>query len=116
MRDEDEPEYERIKRELVTALKKYGGYEPAVDDLHVDSIARATICSKRAEAYLDSDVANEHTYTRVADVKVKLSSTVENALRQLAINRQDRLAGQTEKGIRDQLRESILRAVKNARR
>ena len=112
--EKDAPEYERITRELAKVLKKLGGYEPAVDDLYIDEIARAVIYEKKIEIFLDADTATDYTYSRVTDSKVKLSKTIENAMRQLAINRRDRLAGQTQAGLMKELREAILRGLKSA--
>lgn len=114
LRDEDQSEYKRLKDALVKSLEKQGGYEPAVDDLHVDAIARTTIYAKRVEAFLDLETATEHTYAMVTDAQLKLRKTIETALHELALTRRDRLLGKTEKSIRDELREALLRVVKNA--
>lgn len=110
--EDERVEYERLKRELPEVLKKLGGYEPAVDDISIDQIARATVYSRRIEMFLDSDTATEYTYSRVTDSKVKLSKTIDTAMHQLAVSRRDRMSKQTEAGLMNELREALLRALK----
>ena len=107
-------EYDRIRRELPEVLKKLGGYEPAVDDICIDQIARATIYSRRVEIFLDSDTATEYTYSRVTDIKLKLWKTIDDTVRRLAISRRDRIAKETEPGLMNELREAMLRELKRS--
>jgi hypothetical protein len=37
---EDQPQYERIRKGLIKVLRKFGGYEPAVDDIHIEHILK----------------------------------------------------------------------------
>ena len=108
----DEPEYSRIRSELVTVLEKMGGYEPAVDDIHIDLIARIAVYTKKVESYLDSDLATVDTYFRVTDIKLKQSKMIDSAIHQLAIARCDRIDKQTENGLKNELRAAMLRGLK----
>jgi len=110
----DEPEYNQIRNELVKVLQKVGGYEPSVDDIHIDQIARIVVYAKKVEFYLDSDSATVDTYFRVTDIKLKQSKMIDNAIHQLAISRRDRLGNQTEGELMNELREAMLRGLKPA--
>ena len=107
----DEPEYSRIKKELVEALQRMGGYEPAFDDLHIDQIARIAIYAKRVEVYLDSGHATVDTYFRVTDTKLKFSKMINDAIHELAVARRDRIGRQTESSLMNELREAMLRGL-----
>jgi hypothetical protein len=100
-----------MKRDLIATLQRLGGYEAAVDDIQIDMIVRHVIYSRRIEAFLNSPTATEHTYASVADSKAKLSKMIENALRQLAISRRDRLTTQTQTILMTELREAMLRGL-----
>lgn len=110
----DMPEYERVTQQLTEVLKKLGGYEPTVDGIYVDQIARAAIYAKRIEVFLDSDSATEHTYSKVTDSKIKLSKTIESAMHQLALSRRDRIGNQTEGGLKKELLEALERGLETA--
>ena len=110
----DQPEYNRIRNELVKVLEKAGGYEPAVDDIHIDQIARIAVYTKKVESYLDSDLATVDTHSRVTDIKLKQSKMIDNALHQLAIARRDRIDKQTETGLMNELRAAMLKELKTA--
>jgi hypothetical protein len=112
----DVPEYDRIRNGLVETLKRLGCYEPAIDDLHIDAIARATIYTRRLEMFLDSENATEEVYTHVSDAQVKFNKIVENAVHGLAIARRERLSRQAQKAAQDELRKAILEAIQNATR
>jgi hypothetical protein len=112
---EDEPQYERIRKGLIKVLKKFGGYEPAVDDIHIEQIASSTIYSKKTEQFLDAANADEHTYSTIIDSKLKLQKMIESALHQLALNRRDRVGQNKELDLMKQLREAIQNAVKDER-
>lgn len=112
--EKDAAEYERTRSELVKALEKMGGYEPAADDIQIDQIARTAIYAKKVENFLDSETANEDTYSRVTDTKLKQSKIIENAMRQLSLARRDRLGKQTEADVMRKLREAVLRGIKPA--
>jgi len=112
---EDQPEHERIRKGLIKVLKKFGGYEPAVDDLHIEQIATSAIYSKKTVHFLDSANATEITYSRIIDSKLKLQKMIETALHQLALNRRDRLGQNRELDLMRQLREAIQNAVKDER-
>ncbi len=110
--EKDVPEYERMKNELVKVLQKLGGYEPAVDDIHIDLIAGAAIYAKRAEIFLDSGTANEDTYSSITDTKLKLAKIIDNATRELALSRRDRLGKQTEGSLKTKMKEEFLKVMK----
>lgn len=101
-----------MKRELAEVLKRLGGYEPAVDDIYIDQIARAAVYSKRIEIFLDSDTATEYTHSRVTDSQLKLSKTIDNSIHELALSRRDRMGRQTEASLMNELKEAMLRALK----
>lgn len=107
----DAGEYERIRSELVKVLEKMGGYEPAVDNIHIDQIARTAIYATKVEIFLDSAQATASTYSRVTDTKLKLSKIIDNAMRQLALARRDRMGKQTESSLVNELREAMLRGL-----
>jgi len=110
----DAGEYERIRSELVNVLERMGGYEPAVDNIHIDQIARTAIYARKVEVFLDSAQATANTYSRVTDTKLKLSKIIDNAFHQLALTRRDRIGEQTESSLENELREAMLRALKTA--
>ena len=110
----DRNEYEQMRHQLVSVLKKIGGYQPVVDDIYVDQIARAVIYSTRLEVFLDSGKATEYTYSRIIDSKAKLAKTIENSMHQLALNRRDRIDRQTESSLMNELREAMLEGLKAA--
>jgi hypothetical protein len=112
--EKDTPEYDQIRRELIKVLQRLGGYEPAADDIFVDQIARNAIYSRKVEFFLDAATANEHTYAAVTDTKLKLSKIVEKAMRELALSRRDRLGNRNQANIMTELREALLRGLKNA--
>jgi hypothetical protein len=112
--EKDTPEYDQIRRELIKVLQRLGGYEPAADDIFVDQIARNAIYSRKVEFFLDAATANEHTYAAVTDTKLKLSKIVENAMQQLALSRRDRLGNRNQANVMTELREALLRGLKNA--
>jgi len=116
LREDEEAEYKRIKRELIKTLKKLGGYEPSVDGIYVDDIAKNSIYLGRVEAFLDLDTASEGSHTRIIDTRLKLRKMIDTAMHHLAITRRDRLSSKTEKGIREELREALIRATKNVAR
>jgi hypothetical protein len=112
--EKDVSEYDRIRRELIKVLERLGGYESAADDIFVDQIARNAIYSRKVEFFLDAPTANEHTYAAVTDTKLKLSKIVEKSMQQLALSRRDRLSNQNQANIMTELREALLRGLKNA--
>jgi hypothetical protein len=111
---DDAAEYSRMRRELVETVEKLGGYEPAVDDIHIDIIVRHLIYLRKIEAFLNTEMATEYTYASVADSKAKLEKIIKNAIRELAISRRDRLTSQTQTILMTELREAMLRGLRNA--
>lgn len=111
--EKDAKEYEAIKAGLISELKKLGSYEPEIDDLHIDAIARATIHLRNTEKLLDSKKANEETYSRVTDAQAKLRKIIESALHELAVTRRERIATQAGKAGEEELAKLILEALKN---
>jgi hypothetical protein len=109
---EDEPAVKRLKKGIIKVLRKFGGYEPEVDDIWVDEIATCTIYSKQTERFLDADTATEHTYSRVVDMRLKFQKMIENAMHHLAITRRDRIEIQGESDLKMKLREAIEKAEK----
>jgi hypothetical protein len=110
--EKDVAEYERTRNEIIKVLEKMGGYEPAIDDLHVDQIATTTIYLKKIEFFVDSDLATEDTYSSVTDTKLKMGKMIENAIRQLALSRRDRVGKQTQSNLENELKETTLRVVR----
>jgi len=111
--EKDLAEYERTRTPTIQALEKMGGYEPAVDDYYVDLIARTIIYARKLEAFLDSDTANVETYASVAYVQLKYAKVIEGAIRQLALNRRDRLGKKPQSDLMKELREATLRGLKH---
>jgi hypothetical protein len=109
----DAKEYEAVKAGLIGELKKLGSYEPEVDDLEIDAIARATIYMRNLERLLDSEQANDETYSRVTDSQAKLRKIIETALQGLAITRKERITTQASKAGEEELAKLILEALKN---
>jgi len=103
----DASEYERTKNALVKVLLKMGGYEPAIDDILIDQIARTAIQAKNLEVFLDSKHPTVNTYSIVADSKLKLIKIIENLTRELALSRRDRLGKQTQSTIIEQIRQAL---------
>jgi hypothetical protein len=112
LQKKDAAEYERIRTQLLNVLERLGGYEPAVDNIHIDLIARTVIYAARVEVFLDSAQATANTYSRVTDTKLKLSKIIDNAIHQLALARRDRIGKQNEGELMRELREAMLKAVK----
>ena len=108
--DEDRPEVERLTKGLIKILKKFGSYEPEVDDIQVSQIATCTIYSKKSEKFLDAPTATEHTYSRVVDTKTKLQKMIDTAIRELSLSRRDRLNQQGQTDLTRQLQEAIAKA------
>ena len=113
LRKIDVAEYERTRSEIIKVLEKMGGYEPAIDDIHVATIARTAIYLKNIEIFVDSDLATEDTYSSVTDSKLKMAKMIQNAITQLALNRSDRIGKQTQTSLQNELREKLERALKN---
>jgi hypothetical protein len=109
----DAKEYETVKAGLIGELKKLGSYEPDVDDLEIDAIARATIYMRNLERLLDSEHANDETYSRVTDSQAKLRKIIESALQGLALTRKERITTQAGKAGEEELARLILEALKN---
>jgi hypothetical protein len=109
----DVPEYERTRYKLVKVLEKAGGYEPAIDDILIDQIARTAIQAKNVEVFLDSKRPTVDTYSVVADSKLKLMKIIENATRELALSRRDRLGKQTQSDIMEQIKQALEEAQKH---
>jgi hypothetical protein len=109
----DAKEYETVKAGLTGELKKLGSYEPEVDDLEIDAIARATIYMRNLEKLLDSEKANPETYSRVTDSQAKLRKIIDSALQGLALTRKERITTQTSKAGEEELARLILEALKN---
>lgn len=108
----DVPEYERTKNALVKVLEKAGGYEPAIDDILIDQIARTAIQAKNVEVFLDSKRPTVDTYSVVADSKLKLMKIIENLTRELALSRRDRLGKETQSDVINELREITQQGLK----
>ena len=75
----DALEYRAILSGLIAVLERFGGYEAAVDGLYVDQIARNTILQKKADLFLISSEASEHTFVSIADAKAKFAKINETA-------------------------------------
>jgi hypothetical protein len=85
-----------MKKGFTRVLDKFGGYEPAVDDITIDRIIKSTINYSKIGTFLDSTTATPDTYSRVIDAQAKLSKIINDATWLLAISRRDRLADQTQ--------------------
>ena len=114
--EKDAKEYETVKAGLVRELKKLGSYEPEVDDLEIDAIARATIYMRNLEKLLDSEKANPETYSRVTDSQAKLRKIIDSAFQGLAVTRKERITTQAGKAGEEELAKLILEALKNRRK
>jgi len=109
--EKDTSEHNPIRKELVEALRKMGGYVPATDDGVIDEIATAAVYEKHVEKYMDSSNATLDTYYRATETKYRWAKMIENAMHQLAAARRDRIGNQTESGLMTELREAILRGM-----
>ena len=89
-------EYSCTKDHLCRLLEKVGGYEPAIDDIHIDQIVRTFIQLRTCDTFLSQNTANEDTYTRIADAKTKLSKIMMDSIDQLALSRRIRLDNKTK--------------------
>jgi hypothetical protein len=110
--EKDAAEYERIRSGIINVLETMGGYEPAIDDLPIEQIARTTIYLRKIESFVDAPQATSDTYSSVTDSKLKMAKMIENAIRQLALGRRDRLGRQAQSSLENELKEATLRAVK----
>jgi len=106
----DRPEYERLRKGIIKLLEKFGVYEPALDDILVGEIASSTIYYNNAEKFLDAANANELTYSRIIDCKLKCQKMIETAIRELALSRRERLSQQSQTDFTRQLQEAIAKA------
>lgn len=111
MQRKDATEYEKIRTEIVNVLERTGGYEPAIDNLNIDQIARTAIDFRKVETFLDSNQATAQTYSQVTDTKLKLSKIIDNAMHQLALTRRDRIGKQTESNLMNQLKQVMLKGL-----
>jgi hypothetical protein len=111
--EKDAEEYEAIKAGLVAELKKLGSYDPEVDGLEIDAIARATIYMRNMEKLLDSEKPNPEIYSRVTDSQAKLRKIIETALHELAVTRKERISTQAGRAGEEELARLILEALKN---
>jgi hypothetical protein len=111
-RVEDIPEIERTAKGIIKVLKKFGGYEPEVDDVWVYRIANCVFYMKKAEYFLDAPTATEHTYASITDIQTKQQAMIQHAMEQLALSRRERLKRQVETDFVRRLREEIERASK----
>lgn len=109
-RVEDIPEIERVANGIIKILKKFGRYEPEVDDIWVYRIANATFYLKKTECFLDAPTATEHTYSRITEIQTKQQAMIEHAMEQLALSRRDRTQGEAD--FKRRLREEIEKASK----
>ena len=109
---EDLPEIERTAKGIIKILKKFGGYEPAADDIWVYRIANCTFYLKKSEYFLDAPTANEYTYARVTDIQTKQQNMIKIAMQELALGRRDRLNQQAQTDFTRQLQEAIAKAKK----
>ena len=111
---DDAQEYLTIRTRLGEVLKKFGGYEPAIDDIYLDQIARNIIFQRKADLLLTSETVTEYTFARLADAKIKFARIVDNAINELAISRRSRLINETESGLLAELREAMMRGLNAA--
>lgn len=111
-RVEDIPEIERVAKDIIKILRKFGRYEPEVDDIWVYRIANATFYLKKTECFLDAPTATEHTYSRITEIQTKQQAMIEHAMEQLALSRRDRIETQGEADFKRKLREEIEKATK----
>lgn len=111
--EKDANECETIKNGLMKELKKLGAYEPEVDDLQIEAVARATIYMRNLERLLDSEKASMEAYSRATDAQAKLRKIIESALHELALTRRERIAVQAGKAGEEELAKRILEALKN---
>jgi hypothetical protein len=110
---EDIPEIERTAKGIIEVLKKFGGYEPEVDNIYVYRIANCTFYLKRTEEmFLDAPTATESTYSRVIDMQTKQQAMIDHAMEKLALNRKNRIERQGEADFVKKLREEIEKAKK----
>jgi len=111
--EKDAKEYESIKTGLIAKLKKLGSYEPEIDDLHIEAIAKATVYMRHSETLLDSEKAGAETYSRVTDAQAKMRKMIENALHELAVTRRERILSETDKATQNEFTKVLLEALKN---
>jgi len=104
------PERERIAKGIIKVLKKFGTYEPEVDDILAYRIADSIFYMKKVENFLDAPTATEHTYSRVTDIQTKQQNMIEQAMEELALSRKERMKKQSEAGFTQKLREEIEKA------
>jgi hypothetical protein len=116
LREKDVAEYERTRSEIIKVLENVGGYEQAIDGILVAQIAITIINLKNIEFFIDSDLATSDTYASVIDTKLKMAKMIENAIRQLALSRRDRIGNQTQSSLMNQLKQGLEEVLKNGER
>jgi hypothetical protein len=116
LREKDVAEYERTRSEIIKVLENVGGYEQAIDSILVAQIAITIINLKNIEFFIDSDLATSDTYASVIDTKLKMAKMIENAIRQLALSRRDRIGNQTQSSLINQLKQGLEEVLKNGER
>ena len=116
LREKDVAEYERTRSEIIKVLENVGGYEQAIDGILVAQIAITIINLKNIEFFIDSDLATSDTYASVIDTKLKMAKMIENAIRQLALSRRDRIGNQTQSSLINQLKQGLEEVLKNGER
>lgn len=116
LREKDVAEYERTRSEIIKVLENVGGYEQAIDGILVAQIAITIINLKNIEFFIDSDLATSDTYASVIDTKLKMAKMIENAIRQLALSRRDRIGNQSQSSLINQLKQGLEEVLKNGER
>jgi hypothetical protein len=106
-KSQEHGEIERTAKGIIKVLRKFGGYEPEVDDIWVYRIANCTFHLTKSKSFLDAPNADEYTYARVTDIETKQQNMIKIAMEKLALNRRDRIDQQQETDLITKLREAM---------
>jgi len=110
-RDDEREEYSSMKAQLVKALKRMEGHNPAFDLPLVEEISRSAIYVKRGEQYLDDPACAPETYAAVSDAMAKQAARMRTAIRDLAANRAERLKAKSASNLAAEIRKAVDKVV-----
>jgi hypothetical protein len=112
MRADEVDEYERMKAQLIKALRRMDAYNSMFDLPLVEEIARGAIYVKRGEQFLDDPKCSPTTYSALSDAIVKHSNRMRAAIKDLAANRAERLKVQSATKLAEEIRNAIDKVIR----
>jgi len=102
---EDKPVYDQIYSQMIAYLKSRGDYDPAVDNVFVDIIARAVIRIRKLDDM--ADIASAEKMPSFVDAIQKTYKVFDEAIEGLAASRKERLRTKDQWAMESELREAM---------